>query len=767
MLNRVINADLHIHSHASAYKDKDIVSESTIENLDVLFDKLQQHNISLFAFTDHNRFDSELFKAARRIISSGKHPAVEGIVAGIEFDVKFDKDKPTAHIITLFDTEDDDANLDAIADVISENLLTDPKVGYSEDQFESILRKIGLRTMLIAHQHEGLSVTPKKKHSIGTATSSAKEMLYFGYIDAVEYNNSRVQGILKNDLYELDIPVSAVVGSDCHDWSEYPAHDASQQAKSPFCTRIKCLPTFQGLLMAFTSPETRFQVPKSPFKNSYIRNFEIDGKTIDLSTGINAIIGENGAGKSSLFELLYNPGNNRTWVTSFKTKNKIVTNQLPDAGRVKGVHQGDLRDRFNKNSLIDPSNYEKVDNEPFEKQIDNYSSTLLSILKDNVARKLNGDTLMCVSFSLQPELETQTYDINITIPENFAKNDNPHKSRLTNLRKIAASIDEEIDTGYYSETDTKILKNALSSIQKVVKHVEEASNYEDAVISAKNTISLLIEEYQAEISKHKTDRDADITEYRKDRDAFISSIVAVASDIARKQREFPVITIGKEDGVSRKPANGFLFIKTAKYRTKLNLEEELWKDLFNNRYRSKKAILELDTIESIASAVKGANIENWETIWSENINKFITNCEKTESSIHDQRSNKALGNTLGEQSLTYYKYETYNGQDWDVIFIDQPEDDISHSRIHENLIDYFNSIRVSHQIIMVTHNPLLVVNQDVDNVIVINQKEGKAAISSGCLESAGILDEVAEHMDGGRRAIKQRLNVYGPDKGDN
>lgn len=69
---------------------------------------------------------------------------------------------------------------------------------------------------------------------------------------------------------------------------------------------------------------------------------------------------------------------------------------------------------------------------------------------------------------------------------------------------------------------------------------------------------------------------------------------------------------------------------------------------------------------------------------------------------------------------------------------------------------------------MVTHNPLLVVNQDVDNVIVMQKKKGEPLVTAGCLESesdseneVAVLDLVAEIMDGGREAIKRRLKIYG------
>ena len=61
-LNNLINVDLHIHSFASKHKElSDIVDNSKVEHLDVLLSKLNAKNINLFAFSDHNTFDANLF----------------------------------------------------------------------------------------------------------------------------------------------------------------------------------------------------------------------------------------------------------------------------------------------------------------------------------------------------------------------------------------------------------------------------------------------------------------------------------------------------------------------------------------------------------------------------------------------------------------------------------------------------------------------------------------------------------------------------------
>ena len=78
------------------------------------------------------------------------------------------------------------------------------------------------------------------------------------------------------------------------------------------------------------------------------------------------------------------------------------------------------------------------------------------------------------------------------------------------------------------------------------------------------------------------------------------------------------------------------------------------------------------------------------------------------------------------------------------------------------MIDYFNSVRDTKQVIFVTHNPLLVVNLDVDNVIDITKdRKNVLSIKAGCLEDDDLLEVVSESLDGGKEAVERRLKVYG------
>ena len=101
-----------------------------------------------------------------------------------------------------------------------------------------------------------------------------------------------------------------------------------------------------------------------------------------------------------------------------------------------------------------------------------------------------------------------------------------------------------------------------------------------------------------------------------------------------------------------------------------------------------------------------------------------------------------------------------------VYIIDQPEDQISQVAIKEHVLDAFKRMSANRQVLMITHNPLFVVNLDVDNVIVLARNEnGTIDVKSGALEyecdDYKVLDLVAKTVEGGADVVRKRLKRYG------
>lgn len=115
--------------------------------------------------------------------------------------------------------------------------------------------------------------------------------------------------------------------------------------------------------------------------------------------------------------------------------------------------------------------------------------------------------------------------------------------------------------------------------------------------------------------------------------------------------------------------------------------------------------------------------------------------------------------------------------DYRPLIIDQPEENLDSLSVYTDLIDYFRERKMYRQIIMVTHNPNLVVNTDAEQIIVANyngRRTPRLEYSSGSLEDQakkipdveieefedGIIEQVCNILEGGEQAFEKRKRKY-------
>ncbi len=91
------------------------------------------------------------------------------------------------------------------------------------------------------------------------------------------------------------------------------------------------------------------------------------------------------------------------------------------------------------------------------------------------------------------------------------------------------------------------------------------------------------------------------------------------------------------------------------------------------------------------------------------------------------------------------------------ILLDQPEDDLDSILIYDLLVQRLREQKKSRQIIVVTHNPNIVVHGDAELVISLEAKSGQThpAFVGGLQEQQG-RDEICRVMEGGREAFETR-----------
>ena len=763
MLNSIIKMDLHIHSFASNYKEykyknseESIVEFSKIENIEVLLEKLLEHDISLFSITDHNRYDLDLYLALLDKLKLEKYHSLH-LLHGIEFDVKLDEKKSTVHIIVIFNVENRN-DMEKISDAVNENILSNKADFYKKESFETLLKKIGLDTLLIVHQRCNMNTQNGNHNSLSEGTKNPYEVIQVGYINALEYQKPNVEGIIKNNLKDFNSEIALVTGSDCHDWRYYPKHDKEATDRECYFSKCKILPTFKGLLLGLTSPKSRFN-RKVIQNTNYLDSFQINGKTIKLDSGINVIIGENGSGKSTLFSLLGND-DSQAYIKKLKKVNNISIGRTDL--QLKTVKQAELVEKFQHGDLFKENDYfAEIDTSPFENAYKKYSDDLKKCIQKNIQKEMKYDSLSDKNFQLKLEYQSKdTLYVNVE-NVNWSIDKNIHEDRETALNEILIKLKSECENDYYSSDLKAKLSTACTQIQEVYNEVLKKKKELDLQNKVKNSILGKVQDYNDNIKEISTSLDNEVLEYNSAKAEFAKSIVdaiklnAIATEYPRQ----PAVIKGE----SKKRLNGYVFTRELNYNN-VNYMDSFLVKMFVKDYQNLDKIKKIKTKnEWIAAILNCTREEEADKKWDTNYSNFIELAKQSKSYIKEESTDDSIGNTLGEMSLVYYKFQTKEENDWDVLMIDQPEDNISNNRIAEKLLKYFQSVRNNKQLILVTHNPLLVVNLDADNVIALNKVNNKIEVKSGCLEDEenGILNIVANTLDGGKDMIEKRLKIYG------
>jgi len=96
------------------------------------------------------------------------------------------------------------------------------------------------------------------------------------------------------------------------------------------------------------------------------------------------------------------------------------------------------------------------------------------------------------------------------------------------------------------------------------------------------------------------------------------------------------------------------------------------------------------------------------------------------------------------------------------LILDQPEDDLDNHLIYNLIVSQIRDNKLRRQLIVVTHNPNIVVNGDAELVHVMEFGRGQCFVrQSGALQEMDVREEVCRVMEGGRDAFELRWKRLG------
>ena len=98
------------------------------------------------------------------------------------------------------------------------------------------------------------------------------------------------------------------------------------------------------------------------------------------------------------------------------------------------------------------------------------------------------------------------------------------------------------------------------------------------------------------------------------------------------------------------------------------------------------------------------------------------------------------------------------------LVLDQPEDDLDNHLIYDLVVRQIRENKLRRQIIVVTHNPNIVVNGDAEMLHALDFRGGQCVVAqSGSLQEKEMREEICRVMEGGREAFDRRYRRLGPE----
>lgn len=782
-----IKMDLHIHSSYSISSDAENkeIKNNTFENIEVLLNNLIDKDVEVFSITDYNVFDKDLFiNIKEKIIKENRKIK---ILPGIEFTIVDESNQlQNMHVVVIFD--DDEENIQKVHNEIYETNLNmvnkNEKEAWKEswiknrwnklnkknwtiEEFKEFWNKNKIPIVTIAHQKSIKSLNKKSNDLVSlkntNTTDEAYKIISMMYIDALEYKN-RSQERFAKIFIDKKIEIPFVTGSDCHNWSKYNYEDHSY---------YYCLPTFKGLMMSISSYENRIKKAKKFIKNPYLKSITIKNRgseeVIELSKKINVVIGDNGSGKSTLLKNIFGElTQTHNWHSNFNIKIEPIDFVENDIS-TQFFKQGDIRLK-SQNAFSDDV-YPKLDTYGIEllknkvkaiiDDIDKWYKYKNLITKINKRRFKFTDYLGYSNFRLTND-DTKFKEINKnTQIDNLIQN----LQQMFNVEEI-----QKIESLKFNSKEISEINKVIQILETKKEKIREYNSKQKKIDEIRFNINEIFEQKQETFEKYKTDSEL-LALQEKNNNIQIIKLFNEVIDF----RDINMINWElSKDEVDALNKNNFVIEKNGeiKFITKIKFlnDSSFTTDYLIQIFRN---IINKNSIKNICPIEYMKQKENWNNIIVNGIDIA------TKDQIRDKLFKlidshfeiiKSLSDTTGNDKISYGQksrlvISNLHKNEYNLIVIDQPEDDISNIKIKKFLMNDLRKLSNNKQIIIITHNPQLVVDLDVENVILLKEKSSSEMdIYYGSLEyvdeKINILHEIETLLDGGKEAVNERIRKY-------
>lgn len=756
--------DLHIHTS----KKPDKLNESY--DLDLLKDKIEEiaeGSAYLVSLTDHNTINKPVYLKA---VETFEH-----ILVGVELHVRNHDYKKPYHSHIYFNLEQIDAtSIDGVNAILDE-LYPKKEVADVDDipKLEDILNSFDAYDFVfLPHGGQSHSTFNESIPRGVQFDNTLERNIYYNHFDGFTARSNT--GLERTHKYfgRLGINefVNLVTASDNYSPQNYP--DAKEKDASPFeKTWMLALPTYNGLRLSL-SESSRLKYGEKPdswaefIEHVSLKNDNID-IDVDLTPGLNVVIGGSSSGKTLFVDSLYKKiiddfdGSN---YTSYVVEDIQVTNP---AGQnpyyLEQSYISRICDQKDKENTIDdipilkrvfPTDIEE------SKGIDNGVSDLNSHLA-SLVQSVENIELLQGTLTKIPMLSRLI--VTEVIQDNPLKYILPKENVVDSIRYGKARYDNDVKK--LDEIDKFLLRNPLvehdsTLVEKLKKELELAferskmeSDIREIITSYKKKIDDAKKAEKLEVTTKARQLDdllKCIRQYFKFNKQFYESLEVIS--------KFSIKISTKEiESMGHK-----LFIDN-----EFELTKEKFLEVVNSMLKREFTVERFDDITPEAlfrsKFSKRPKVDGYEGFKNKVNAKFVSMNKKTYriTTREDKDFDK-----LSAGWKTSVILDLILGCDSDnaPLIIDQPEDNLATGYINTDLLKAIKECKSKKQIILVSHNATIPMLGDAQNVVMCRNDDKVITIKSnpleGSIDGKDVVDLIAETTDGGKISIKKRVKKY-------
>lgn len=761
MLNPVY-LDTHIHTSDDPNKINDNYQ------IETLLKKIQNYNGRepyLISLTDHNTINKKAYIEA---VALGTN-----IIVGVELHIKNYDECPAYHCHIYFDIETiTEAVLDHLNKCLDE--LYPNKVVQKRDPsiptIQDIINKFdSYEFMLLPHggqSHATFNTSiPNGTNLDGTLERSVYYNHFEGFTARGDTGLERTQEYFKK--LGINEFVNLITCSDNYDPNTYP----NGKDKNPFKpTWMLAQPTFSGLRLSlseqsrliYSQAKPKFYSENIQFVSHKRDNIEIE---IELTAGLNVIIGGSSSGKTLLVDSIVKCLNKKTEESIYDqyeidkinivnpsgmlphylsqnyimgVVNNIAEDRIENIDIIKRVFPGDDEIKININNGL----------REFQKNIEALIASVKTLEEESqnlfsipvISRLITSDNLDVNIFDnlLPTEVENEKLTFSKGIYDNYLLSLNSLESFLSNY---------------------PFIKHDSSLSKRLIDELNEALEISIKEKSTRNTIAGEQELYN-KILKH-----ADSEEQTK-RQNFNKLLDSLKKYIRAHRRFYNTIN------------------SISNYT--LNFDSEEFESMGHKLYIENDFELNTQKFVEVVNHYLKVKIVDFKSITPEQL--FEKNFKKQKPKVHDYDDfEKKIYNDFEALNRKKYKIITNDGREFDKlspgwktsvildiilgydkdsapIIIDQPEDNLATDYINKGLVKAIKKIKNMKQIILVSHNATIPMLADAQNIILCKNQDNKITIKSnpleGSIEGSTVVDLIAAITDGGKSSIKKRVKKY-------